>query len=134
MRAEQFYCDGVLATTPGSSAPWQAFVQAMAISHDATRDAAGAAVGDPTEVALLVAAERAGCDGGQELARSPRVAELPFDSERKCMTTVHRLADGTHRHQGRSRVIIGLCAREQRAAAPAPFVRQRLGERADDGN
>jgi len=133
MRAEQFYCDGVLATTPGSSAPWQAFLQAMAISHDATRDAAGAAVGDPTEVALLVAAERAGCDGGQELARSPRVAELPFDSERKCMTTVHRLADGSCLSitKGAAEVIIGLCVREQRAAAPAPFVRQRLGERAD---
>lgn len=49
------------------------------------------------------------------------------------MTTVHRLADGSCLSitKGAAEVIIGLCVREQRAAAPAPLVRQRLGERAD---
>ena len=48
-------------------------------------------LGDPTEVALAVAAARFGLRK-DELERSmPRIAELPFDSGRKRMTTVHRL-------------------------------------------
>jgi Ca2+-transporting ATPase len=47
-------------------------------------------VGDPTEGALVIASARAGL-WKDELERAfPRVAELPFDSERKRMTTVHR--------------------------------------------
>ena len=52
-----------------------------------------AVVGDPTEGALLVAARQAGLDREALLADVPRVSELPFDSERKRMTTVHRLPD-----------------------------------------
>jgi len=48
-------------------------------------------IGDPTEGALLVAALQAGLPRDALLAEAPRVAELPFDSERKRMTTVHRL-------------------------------------------
>jgi Ca2+-transporting ATPase len=47
-------------------------------------------VGDPTEVALVAAAREAGVDKAKLERRFSRVAELPFDSERKCMTTVHR--------------------------------------------
>jgi len=50
-----------------------------------------AVLGDPTEGALLVAALQAGLRREGLLAVAPRVAELPFDSERKRMTTVHRL-------------------------------------------
>jgi P-type Ca2+ transporter type 2C len=49
------------------------------------------AVGDPTEGALLVAAAQAGLWQEDLQKWFPRVAELPFDSERKRMTTVHRL-------------------------------------------
>ena len=48
-------------------------------------------VGDPTEGALLVAAEQAGIDPDSLRAALPRVDEAPFDSDRKRMTTVHRL-------------------------------------------
>jgi Ca2+-transporting ATPase len=46
-------------------------------------------LGDPTEGSLLVAAARAGFDREDLLGAMPRVGELPFDSERKRMTTVH---------------------------------------------
>ena len=46
-------------------------------------------IGDPTEGALVVAAERAGLDRVKLAALFPRVTELPFDSDRKRMTTVH---------------------------------------------
>ena len=46
-------------------------------------------VGDPTEAALVVVAEKGGLRHEHEAARRPRVAEIPFDSERKRMTTFH---------------------------------------------
>ncbi len=49
------------------------------------------AIGDPTEGALVVAAAQFGLFKEQLDAHKPRVAELPFDSERKRMTTVHAL-------------------------------------------
>ncbi|MBA4370280.1 MAG: ATPase [Coriobacteriaceae bacterium] len=48
-----------------------------------------AILGDPTEGALLVAAKKAGFDLDAELRSARRVSELPFDSVRKRMTTVH---------------------------------------------
>ncbi|MCA9220828.1 MAG: cation-translocating P-type ATPase, partial [Planctomycetales bacterium] len=49
------------------------------------------AVGDPTEVALVVVAAKQGLTKPELDALLPRVGEVPFDSERKRMTTVHRL-------------------------------------------
>ncbi len=48
-------------------------------------------VGDPTEGALVVAAVRAGLWKEKLEAALPRVAELPFDSDRKRMSTVHKI-------------------------------------------
>ncbi|MBE3519412.1 MAG: cation-translocating P-type ATPase [Firmicutes bacterium] len=46
--------------------------------------------GDPTEISMLVAALKAGIDPDSVRREWPRVDEIPFDSERKVMTTVHR--------------------------------------------
>jgi Ca2+-transporting ATPase len=51
------------------------------------------AIGDPTEGALLVAGAQANLFKDALQAALPRVGELPFDSERKRMTTIHRLPD-----------------------------------------
>ncbi|RMF62555.1 MAG: cation-translocating P-type ATPase, partial [Cyanobacteria bacterium J069] len=54
------------------------------------------ALGDPTEIALVVAADRLGL-GKEELeVLLPRVAEAPFDSDRKRMTTIHKWGDRQH--------------------------------------
>ncbi|MEN6424494.1 MAG: cation-translocating P-type ATPase [Phycisphaerales bacterium] len=47
------------------------------------------ALGDPTEIALLVAAAKADIDPSLLPAHFPRLDELPFDSDRRMMTTVH---------------------------------------------
>ncbi len=50
--------------------------------------------GDPTEGALLGLAAKAGVDPQAIRAALPRIAEVPFDSRRKRMTTLHRAPDG----------------------------------------
>ena len=52
-------------------------------------DEAWSILGDPTEAALLVAARKAGFDYESEHGATRRVFELPFDSVRKRMTTIH---------------------------------------------
>ena len=47
------------------------------------------ASGDPTEGALVVAAAREGVDQRRELEQRPRTADIPFDSGRKLMSTIH---------------------------------------------
>jgi len=67
---------------------------AIALCNDATGDADGGAAGDPTEVALHVAAQRAGFPRETLERDAPRLAELAFDSTRMRMTTFHAGADG----------------------------------------
>lgn len=54
-------------------------------------------LGDPTEAALLVAAGKCGLDLHEESMQMPRVRELPFDSKRKRMSTIHRPAHGAQK-------------------------------------
>ncbi len=75
-------------------APPQPLWRAALLCNDAALDAAGLAMGDPTETALVVAAQDAGLDVAAERATLPRVHEWPFDSERKRMSTLHRQGGG----------------------------------------
>jgi Ca2+-transporting ATPase len=101
MAVEEIYADGKLVRgseievqslesplhTPNS--PLQTFFTAIALSNDATVDKDGKVMGDPTEIALYMAAETSGFKKDVLIKDFPRSAEIPFDSERKCMTTFH---------------------------------------------
>ena len=67
----------------------------MFLNHDVRIDREGLPVGDPTEVALMEHAKRWLSDDEQQLLleEMPRVAELPFDSDRKCMSSVHQFGN-----------------------------------------
>ncbi len=68
---------------------------AMSMCSDAEFDReAGTAVGEPTECALVNYAQVLGMDKNDQKNDYVRVGEVPFDSMRKMMSTVHKTADG----------------------------------------
>ncbi|HXW10947.1 MAG TPA: cation-translocating P-type ATPase [Steroidobacteraceae bacterium] len=68
-------------------------LEVLALNSDAARAEAGHWLGDPTEIALVDHAHASGIDVEALREALPRIAELPFDSERKRMTTVHTQDD-----------------------------------------
>lgn len=70
------------------------------------------ATGDPTEIALLVAAHELKVDVVGMRSDYPKLAERPFDAESKRMTTIHRISDGTRLAllKGAPGVVFDACA------------------------
>ena len=103
MTVEEVYADGRLFRTADlplsaeenenipfpQEKPISLLLTAMALSNDARQDASGGVSGDPTEVALFDLAREKGFLREKLDQKFPRLAEIPFDSERKLMTTFH---------------------------------------------
>lgn len=68
--------------------------ETMALCNDAEAGEGAEAVGEPTEAALVNYASSLGISKNELKNRLPRVAEAPFDSMRKMMSTVHKKAGG----------------------------------------
>ncbi|RMG24987.1 MAG: cation-translocating P-type ATPase [Bacteroidetes bacterium] len=69
--------------------PRQILLLCMSLNHDAEKNPQGEWLGDPTEVALADYADKHTDLQAINPIHFPRVAELPFDADRKLMTTVH---------------------------------------------
>ena len=78
-------------TAPGL---WQLFGQGLALSNDVQLTQENTNTGDPTEIALFEMAQAAGYDKAELEHQLPRLAEIPFTSERKLMTTLHKSENG----------------------------------------
>ncbi|MGB9094148.1 MAG: cation-translocating P-type ATPase, partial [Gallionella sp.] len=90
MHVTSLFADDVLHKTwPVGGEPWATLLQALALNNDAHIDRHGKVRGEPTEAALLHAAQLAGYDKSSLEQDVPRLMELPFDAERKRMTTLH---------------------------------------------
>jgi Ca2+-transporting ATPase len=80
--------------------------------HPGTSLAPSSAKGDPTELALVVAAAKAGLHKQELDAAFPRVAEIPFTSEAKRMTTLHRSPAGIVAYsKGAPEIVLQGCSR-----------------------
>jgi Ca2+-transporting ATPase len=77
--------------------PLEQFMFPLALACDAVLTSTGEMIGDPTEGALVVLAEKGGVALGPTRERYPRVAELPFDTAYKLMATFHRMTDDSGR-------------------------------------
>ncbi|MGD0178040.1 MAG: cation-translocating P-type ATPase [Candidatus Bathyarchaeia archaeon] len=76
-------------------------------------------IGDPTEGALVVAAAKTGIDVEAARNESPRVAEVPFTSERKVMTTAHTTKHGNYlvTSKGAPEIILQKCSKVAHSAS-----------------
>lgn len=112
MTVERLLVDGALHDTLSGAeagAWWQALGQALALNNDVTQQG-DKSVGDPTELALYRVAAVAGYTKAELQRRLPREAELPFDSTRKLMTTLHRDTAGVVAYvKGAPEVLLPLC-------------------------
>ncbi len=91
--------------------------------------------GDPTEGALLVMGRKAGLDRDLLLQEYPRVAEIPFDSDRKRMSTFHEAPEGFLMcTKGAPESLLPWCTRVAASQGEAPLTeegRQEIMEEAE---
>jgi Ca2+-transporting ATPase len=117
----------------GRSAADALLLSALALSNDAERGTDGAARGDPTETALFSAAAAAGFDKAQLEERMPRLAEIPFSSERGRMTTLHRDGDAVVAFtKGAPESLLPLCRRAEGPSGPASLDLEAAARTADE--
>ena len=92
----EFHGDGA-KTDPASDPTMELLLRIGALNNDShlqNNNGSWVVFGDPTEGALVAVAEKAGISVKEINEKYPRVAELPFDSARKRMTTIHRTPEG----------------------------------------
>jgi Ca2+-transporting ATPase len=84
--------EGKLLSTGGAKVDLDPILMPMALCADARLDN-GTLIGDPTEGALIVLAEKGGISVDSAREMYPRIAEVPFDSEYKFMATFHNMTN-----------------------------------------
>ncbi|HEL0593773.1 TPA: cation-translocating P-type ATPase [Streptococcus equi subsp. zooepidemicus] len=96
MTVEKIYTNGALQESSADIAFDNNTLRVMNFANDTKVDPAGKLIGDPTETALVQFGLDHRFDVREALVSEPRVAELPFDSDRKLMSTIHKQADGRY--------------------------------------
>ena len=96
MTVEKIYTNGQLQNASTELGADNTTLRIMNFANDTKVDPDGKLIGDPTETALVQFGLDHNFDVRDVLKSEPRVAELPFDSDRKLMSTIHKEADGTY--------------------------------------
>ena len=98
MTVEDYYIDGkrIAAAAVDVSDPAQSCLLYDSILCNDSTNENGMEIGDPTETALINLGKRCGVEAAEVRRLSPRKGEIPFDSDRKMMSTLHRI-DGENR-------------------------------------
>ena len=96
MTVEKVYTNGQLQSAATELSADNTTLRIMNFANDTKVDPDGKLIGDPTETALVQFGLDHNFDVRDVLKSEPRVAELPFDSDRKLMSTIHKEADGTY--------------------------------------
>src|SRR5512139_3198913 len=114
------------------ASPWRELGLAMVLCNDAVADADGKLAGDPTETALLGAAQAAGFGKPAWEEALPRLDELPFDSERARMSTLHRDGESVLMLvKGAPEGVLSLCADQLAAGNTIPIDQGALQDEAE---
>ena len=96
MTVEKVYTNGQLQSAATELGADNTTLRIMNFANDTKVDPDGKLIGDPTETALVQFGLDHNFDVRDVLKSEPRVAELPFDSDRKLMSTIHKEADGSY--------------------------------------
>ena len=96
MTVEKVYTNGQLQSADTELGADNTTLRIMNFANDTKVDPDGKLIGDPTETALVQFGLDHNFDVRDVLKSEPRVAELPFDSDRKLMSTIHKESDGTY--------------------------------------
>lgn len=98
MTVEDYYIDGkrIAAAAVDVSDPAQSCLLYDSILCNDSTNENGMEIGDPTETALINLGKRCGVEAAEVRRLSPRKGEIPFDSDRKMMSTLHQI-DGENR-------------------------------------
>ncbi|WP_277294200.1 cation-translocating P-type ATPase [Streptococcus hyointestinalis] len=98
MTVEKVFYDGSLheADEPIALGLDLPLLRSVVLANDTKIDQEGKLIGDPTETAFIQFALDKGYDVKAYLEAYPRIAEVPFDSERKLMSTIHQLPNGQY--------------------------------------
>ena len=96
MTVEKVYTNGQLQSAATELGADNTTLRIMNFANDTKVDPDGKLIGDPTETALVQFGLDHNFDVRDVLKSEPRVAELPFDSDRKLMSTIHKEADGIY--------------------------------------
>lgn len=96
MTVEALYTDNIVAPATAEVALDNMALKIMNFTNDTKIAQDGTLIGDPTETALVQFGLDHAFNVTEKVAAEPRVAEIPFDSDRKLMTTVHQLTTGKY--------------------------------------
>ena len=93
MTVTHIYAAGNLSDTTAENPAIDDLIKMSVLANDAILGADGQSIGDPTETALIDVGLKYSIDKNTLKDELPRIAEIPFDSERKLMTTIHQNND-----------------------------------------